>query len=451
MTKPISATDHYASEFERFAKAGSRKEPSFLPALRRRALDRFLELKFPTTRDEEWKYTSLAPISSTPFELPAERNGNGVMSQKQKLNVAMFGEAECTHLVFVNGRYVPELSLLRSDADGVRVGSLAESLEREGARVESHLGRHASFDSHALVALNTAFLRDGAFVHVPKRKVLREPIHLLFVTAPNGKGPMMSHPRSLIVVEEGSQATIVENYFSLGGGGYFTNAVTEVAAGPGCVVDHCRLQRESDEAYHVSTLQAHLERNARFTSHSITLGGALVRNDLNGVLDGEGAECVLNGLYLATGRQHIDNHTFIDHAKPHCSSREFYKGVLGGSSHGVFNGKIMVRADAQKTDAKQTNKNLLLSEEALVDTKPQLEIYADDVKCTHGATIGQLDEDALFYLRSRGIGEEKARGVLVHAFASDVVERIPVEPVRMGLECELMIRLPVGIENRGNA
>jgi len=448
MTTSSAPTEHYASEFDRFEKESNGKEPAFLAALRRRALDRFLDLKFPTVRDEEWKYTRLDPITSTRFAMAA-RKANGIPSQKQTLNIAMFGEAECTHLVFVNGRYVPELSLLRADADGVRVGSLAESLEREAGRVEPHLGRHASPDDQAFVALNTAFLRDGAFIHVPRRKVLREPIHLLFVTAPNGDAPSVSHPRSLIVVEEGSQAAIVENYYSLAGGVYFTNAVTEVVAGPGCVVDHCRLQRESEGAYHVSTLQTHLDRSARFTSHNVTLGGALVRNDVNSVLDGEGAECVLNGLYLATGRQHIDNHTVIDHAKPHCSSREFYKGVLGGASHGVFNGKILVRRDAQKTDAKQTNKNLLLSEEALVDTKPQLEIHADDVKCTHGATIGQLDDDALFYLRSRGIGEEKARSVLVHAFASDVVERIPVEPVRMGLECELMTRLPVGVENRG--
>jgi Fe-S cluster assembly protein SufD len=252
-------------------------------------------------------------------------------------------------------------------------------------------------------------------------------------------------------VEEGSEVAVVEHYAALRGGTYFTNAVTEVVAGANCVVQHCKLQRESEESYHVATLQSHLGRGSSFTSHAMTFGGALVRNDINSVLDAEGAECILNGLYLALGRQHMDNHTFIDHAKPHCNSREFYKGVLSGASHGVFNGKIRVRKDAQKTDAKQTNKNLLLSEEALVDTKPQLEIHADDVKCTHGATIGQLDEDALFYLRSRGIDRDKARSLLVHAFASDVVERIPVESIRTGLECELVTRLPVGIEARRGA
>jgi Fe-S cluster assembly protein SufD len=400
---------------------------------------------FPTLEDEDWKYTSVAPIAKSEFRLANGSRLPGLsVDQLQRIT---FGEMECSYLVFLNGTFLPEVSRLRPLPEGVRVGSLAQALQAEPGRVQPYLARHASYDRQSFVALNTAFLRDGAFVHVSRRKVVEEPIHLIFVTDGNGSATV-SHPRNLILADEGSQVAVVESYVSLKESSYLTNAVTEVIASDGAVVEHCKLQRESERAYHVATVQAHLSRSARFASHSISLGGGLVRNDVNMVLDGEGIECVLNGLYLAQGSQHIDNHTFIDHAKPHCASREFYKGVLSGRSHGVFNGKILVRKDAQKTDAKQTNKNLLLSEEALVDTKPQLEIYADDVRCTHGATIGQLDEDALFYLRSRGLGHEDARSLLIHAFASDLIGRIPVKPVRTGLECLLMTRLPVGIEHR---
>jgi len=444
----VSAQEHYVSEFSRLQKEHAPRQPAWLGLVRKAALDQFAELGFPTLDDEEWKYTNVAPIAKTSFQLGTGSKVPGLkVDQLQRIT---FGEMECSYLVFLNGRFTPELSRIRRLPDGAWVGSLAVALEEEPGRVEPHLARHAAFDKQAFVSLNTAFLQDGAFVHLPRRKVMEEPIHLIYVTVPNG-APLVSHPRNLIVAEEGSQVAVVESYVSLGDSPYFTNAVTEVVASEGAVVDLCKLQRESEQAFHVATLQSHLSRSARFASHSISLGGALVRNDLNMVLDAEGIECVLNGLYLAQGTQHIDNHTFIDHAKPHCASREFYKGVLSGRSHGVFNGKIMVRKDAQKTDAKQTNKNLLLSEEALVDTKPQLEIYADDVRCTHGATIGQLDEDALFYLRSRGVGREDARSLLIHAFATDLISRIPVKPVRTGLECLLMTRLPVGIEHREGA
>ncbi|MCI0411156.1 MAG: Fe-S cluster assembly protein SufD, partial [Acidobacteria bacterium] len=387
----MTTQDHYIGEFSKLQKEHAPRQPAWLALVRKAALDRFVELGFPTLDDEEWKYTSVAPIAKTSFRLGTESKVPGLkVDQLQRIT---FGEMECSYLVFLNGRFAPDLSRIRPLPEGVRVGSLATVLAEEPSRVEPHLSRHAAFETQAFVSLNTAFLQDGAFVHLPRRKVMEEPIHLIYVTAPNGT-PLASHPRNLIVAEEGSQVAVVESYVSLGESPYFTSAVTEVVASEGAVVDLCKLQRESEQAFHVSTLQSHLSRSARFASHSISLGGALVRNDVNMVLDGEGIECVLNGLYLAQGTQHIDNHTFIDHAQPHCASREFYKGVLSGRSHGVFNGKILVRKDAQKTDAKQTNKNLLLSEEALVDTKPQLEIYADDVRCTHGATIGQLDEEA---------------------------------------------------------
>jgi Fe-S cluster assembly protein SufD len=254
----------------------------------------------------------------------------------------------------------------------------------------------------------------------------------------------VSHPRNLIVVGTGGRATIVESYVGPGRDAYFTNAVTEIEGGPGAIVEHYKVQRESEAGFHVATVQARLDRDAGFDSYNVSLGGALTRNDINAVLDAEGVQCRLDGLYVASGRQHVDNHTCIDHARPHCGSRELYKGVLDGASRGVFDGRIIVRPDAQKTDARQVNKNLLLSEEALVDTKPQLEIEADDVKCSHGATIGQLDEDAMFYLRSRAISEEAARNLLIQAFVSEVIHRIRIEPLRAGLECLLFTRLHKG-------
>ncbi|HMC82652.1 MAG TPA: Fe-S cluster assembly protein SufD [Candidatus Polarisedimenticolia bacterium] len=441
MPELANEKDSYLSDFEKSEKELSGAGPSWLGLLRRAAIERFGEMGFPTHRDEDWKQTSVAPIAKTRFQRADACRPDGLTAKR--LEEVTFGELECTHLVFVNGHYAPSLSRLRPLPAGVKVGSLASFLKTDPALLEPHLARHVSFENHPFTALNTAFLRDGAFIYLPKGTALDEPVHVLFVSRSSGE-PLASHPRNLIVAGEGSQATVVENYISVGSSTYFTNAVTEIVAGENVTLDHCKLQRENEEAFHVSTLQVHLERSSNFTSHAVSLGGALARNDLNAVLDAEGIECTLNGLYLATGRQHVDHHTVIDHAKPHCNSREFYKGVLSGKSHGVFNGKIRVRKDAQKTDAKQTNKNLLLSEEALVDTKPQLEIYADDVKCTHGATIGQLDEEALFYLCSRGIGRETARNVLVHAFASDLIERIPIEPIRTGLECFLMTRLPVG-------
>ena len=276
---------------------------------------------------------------------------------------------------------------------------------------------------------------------MPRGKDGEQPIHLLFVASSHGE-PTVSHPRNLIIVGDNSQVAIVESYVGLDGGVYFTNAVTEIVAGQNAVIDYYKLQQESAEAFHIATLAVHQDRSSNFTSHSISLGGALVRNDVKARLDAEGVECTLNGLYMASGHQLVDNHTSIDHAKPHCSSHELYKGVLDGKSKGVFSGKIIVRPDAQKTDAKQTNKNLLLSADSVIDTKPQLQIYADDVKCTHGATVGQLDKDAIFYLRSRGIGHEDARSLLTYAFANEIISRIKIPSVREQLNAAVLQWLP---------
>jgi Fe-S cluster assembly protein SufD len=310
--------------------------------------------------------------------------------------------------------------------------------------VEKHLAQYADVSKEVFAALNTAFLSDGAFVYLPKGTVLENPIHLLFVSTGESSRPSVSHPRTLVVAEASSQAQIIESYAGFGPGVYFTNAITEVVAGEDATIDHYKLQREGLDAFHIGTVQLQLERSANISTQSISLGGALVRNHVNAVLNGEGAEATLNGFYLVNGTQHVDNHTSIDHAKPHCTSHELYKGILDGRARGVFNGRIIVRPDAQKTDSKQTNKNLILSEEALVNTNPQLEIYADDVKCTHGATIGQLDSDALFYLRSRGIDLVSAKHLLTYAFAGDFIHRLKIEPLRTELEKTLVARLAEG-------
>jgi Fe-S cluster assembly protein SufD len=292
------------------------------------------------------------------------------------------------------------------------------------------------------VALNTAFLHDGAHIQLRTGTILERPIHLLFVATGDAGGPsMMAHPRVLIVLGANSQASIVETYAGPDGARYFTNAVTEIVLGENAVLDHYKLQHESRDACHVSSVHVQAQRSASHTSHSISTGGALVRNDVVAVLDGEGVECTLNGLYVADGQRLVDNHTTIDHAQPHCGSREIYKGILTDRARGVFNGKIIVRPDAQKTDAKQTNRALLLSEDAQINTKPQLEIFANDVRCTHGAAVGQLDEDAQFYLRSRGLSDADASRLLIHAFASDVLNRLPLESVRRGVEDRLQQQL----------
>ena len=322
------------------------------------------------------------------------------------------------------------------------MASLKHVLARNPESAEAHLAKIAR-DGNAFAAVNAAFLEDGAFVRIPPRTVVADPIHLVFLSEP-AFGSTVSHPRNLVIAEAASQAQIVETYVGTAGKLYFTNAVTEVVLGEGAVLDFSKLERESDAAFHVATTEVSQGRDSSFTSHSISLGGALARHDLNVRLDAEGAGCTLNGLFIGSGTQHLDNHTVIDHAKPHGTSRELYKGIMDGQSRGIFNGKIIVRPAAQKTDAMQTNKNLLLSKDALVNSKPALEIFADDVKCRHGSTIGQLDDAAMFYLRSRGIGETEARELLVYAFASDVASRIRVAPLRAFVEAQLGLRLPRG-------
>jgi Fe-S cluster assembly protein SufD len=364
--------------------------PAWLQALRDAAFARFAALGFPTTHNEEWRFTNVAPIARTTFTPVA-----------------------------------PDTILVYPES--------VKKLEPAGAEAGAHVARHAAFDQNPFVALNTAFLGDVTIFLVPRGIVVEEPIQITYEVPerPDLGTNLVAQPRTVILVAEGAQCTVVETY--KGTGAYFTNAVTEIVVGDRAVVDHYKVQQESIHAFHIATLQATIGRSAAFASHSISLGGALVRNDVNATLS-EGSDATLNGLYIVNGTQHVDNHTMIDHTMPHGTSHELYKGILDGQAHAVFNGKIIVRKDAQKTDSKQTNKNLVLSDDAVVDTKPELQIFADDVRCTHGATIGQLDAEALFYLQSRGIGKSQARSLLTYAFAQDVVDRIKVQWLRDSLE-----------------
>ena len=411
--------------------------PRWLQDLRDRGATRFAALGFPTVRDEEWRFTNVSPIANTEFIAATDAPA----AVEQNLDAVVYGEAS-NRVVVLNGRFQAQLSRVGALPKGVRVGSLAAAVTEHADVVPRYLGQLADFGTKGFTALNTALAIDGLYVHIPDGVVVSDPLHLVFVSAPTGATqPIMSNVRVLIVAGDRSQVRIVETYVAPGGGTYFTNAVTEVFAGEGAVVDHYKVQQESVDAFHIASMHVHAGRNANVSSHSFSLGGKIVRNDVTALLDGEGAECTLNGLYLADGDRLVDNHTTIDHAKAHCPSHEIYKGILGGKARAVFNGKIVVRQDAQKTDAKQTNRALLLSDNASINTKPQLEIFADDVKCTHGAAIGQLDEDAIFYLRARGLNYFEARDMLIHAFAGDILDRVKVEPLRVALEGELYAQL----------
>ena len=435
---PTQKKDWYLSNFEIFEKSLNGEASSHLHGIRRAAIARFAEVGFPTTRNEEWKYTDVSPIASLSFKPVLTPHTDGLATGV--LERFTLGNPQWNRLVCVNGQYSRELSSIHQHPSGLVIASLAEAIRKYPDAVEKHLARHARFEGDGFTALSTAFMQDGAFVFIPDGVVFKEPIHLIFVST-SSEIEFVCQPRNLIIAGASCQAAIVESHVSLSDNVYFTNTVSEMVLGENTIIEYERFQDQSNRSFHVSTLHVQQERNSHFTSNSFSFGGILVRNNITAVLDGEGGEATLNGLYLGTEKQHIDNHTTIDHTKPHCNSHELYKGILHGTSRGVFNGKIVVRKDAQKTDAKQTNKNLVLSDEASIDTKPQLEIYANDVKCTHGATVGQLDEEAIFYLRSRGVGLDKARDILIYAFASDVISRCKVESLREQLHYLLHVRL----------
>jgi Fe-S cluster assembly protein SufD len=431
MTQVADKPVVFGSALEKRPQGG----PRWLDDLRSRGAARFAALGLPTVREEDWRFTNVAPIGAVDFQLAGQISGTA-----DRLGGFAYTDAP-VRLVVVNGRFDTTLSRTKGLPAGVHAGSLASALTDYADVVQRYFGQLADITSRSFTALNTAFVHDGAFIHVPEGVSVETPIHVIFLTGGDGTNEMV-HPRTLVVAGAGSQSTVIESYIGAADGDvYFTNAVSEVFVGENAGVDHYKVQQESLEAFHVGALHAHTSRSSRFSSHSFSLGGKLVRNDANAILDGDGGDCTLNGLYLADGERLVDNHTAIDHAKPHCGSHEVYKGILGGSARAVFNGKIIVRQDAQKTDAKQTNRALLLTDGATINTKPQLEIFADDVKCTHGAAIGQLDDDAIFYLRARGLTYAEARDMLIHAFAGQVLDGVAVEPLRAAREAELYAQL----------
>lgn len=419
----------YLSNFDFFESKLNGRGAIPFHETRRAAISRFSALGFPTPRHEEWKYTNVAPLLRHKFKLAQEP----VHLTKAALAEFAFAGLPQNLLVFVNGRFAKELSHVELRVQGLVIDSLSQVLQRSDDLTGKYLGRYADYEHEAFIALNTAFADDGAFIRVPRNTVLEEPIHLLNISDA-GTMSFLAHPRNLLLIGAGSQVQIIESYHHLAGQAYFNNVVTEIVMEQNAIVDHVRIQNESRQAYHVAAREVHQEKGSVYSSISIDLGGALVRNNFNLRLQAENCEGNLFGFYMCSGQQLVDNHTLIDHAMPHCNSKEHYKGILDDKSHGVFNGKVMVRPDAQKTNAYQSNQCLLLSNEATINAKPQLEIFADDVKCSHGAAIGQLDEDAAFYLRSRGIGEEEANSMLRYAYASEILDHIKIAPVRERLD-----------------
>ena len=410
-----------------------RAEPAWLVERRNRGMQQFAEQGFPTTKHEEYRYTNLAPIAKTPFRI-----ADGGEVTLDDLAPFRYDEIKGDRLVFVNGQFSRSLSsVVAPKAVVTTIGSL---IEDNPVVIAPYLARYSTERNNPLASLNGAMFSDGAVVRIPAHEVWDTPVHLVFVSTADASDTA-THPRVLVIAERDSEAAVIETHCGFGDTPYWTNAVTEIVAADNARLDHYRLQQETLSAFHTSLVEIHQGRDANVTTHSVSFGGALVRNDVEVVLEDENSECTMNGLYVINGRQHVDNRTCVDHTMPHCTSHQLYKGVLDGHARGVFGGKIIVRPDAQKTDAFQSNKNLLLSENADVNTKPQLEIDANDVKCSHGATIGQIDHEAAFYLRSRGLGESEARSLLTYAFAADLLERMKFAPIRDRFESLLMAKL----------
>jgi Fe-S cluster assembly protein SufD len=434
MTK---ALDRFVADHAAFVGNGGGGAPGWLGALRADAMARVRAAGLPTTKQEEWRFTSLQELAETAFALPA--SPRAVAPSAKEIRRFEICEAGRHLVVFVNGRYSGALSSVAGLPPGVKVGSLADALKADPELVRAHLAAVAPA-SGVFAALNTAFAYDGGFVYVPAGVVMDQPVQFLYLSVP-GSEPTVSHPRSLVIVDARGRLSVVETFAGHGAGTYLTNAVTEVVVGDEGRADVYRIQRESDAAFHLATTATRQGRGATVQLHPVVLGAALARHDINILLDGEHGLALLNGLYILDGRQHADHHTTIDHARAHCESHEYMNGVLDGRSHGVFNGRIIVRPGAQRTDSKQTNNNLVLSEDARADSQPQLEIYADDVKCTHGATLGPIDERAMFYLTSRGIEAAEARSLLTYGFGAEIVERMEIAALQAQLDRMIRRRL----------
>ncbi len=446
MSTTLTTQDPKIGHFDAFASLPGRLGPEWFASTRRAGFSQFYTLGLPTVRHEDWRFTRVTPIADTRFDLPA---GGAELTDKQLRSVDIRG-LQKSEVVFVNGQYRPELSDLRHLPRGVKVLRFTEAWDAQRPLLEKHLARYADAAGECcFVSLNTALFTDGVIVFVPRNRVVDDPIHIINVTAPGdaARYPLLMNPRMLVIAEESASVTIVEDYACLDDTqAYFNNCVTEIVLGDNADVSHYFLERDSRASFNISHLQVTQGRDSRFSSHSVLLGGAIVRNNIVPELNGEGCWSQLNGVYVIGGDQTVDNHMRVIHARPHGQSRQYYKGIMVDRARGVFRGRIIVRPGAQKTDAVQSNQNLLLSDDASANSDPQLEIYADDVKCTHGSTTGQLTEEGLFYLQARGIPEEVARAMLIYAFASESLERMTVKAIRKFLEAELLDRLPAGKE-----
>lgn len=426
----------YQTKFQEYEQRLNGEKALPLHALRKSAIEQFAAVGFPTAKQEEWRFTSVAPISKIEFQPVLHYDREGLTNA----DIAAACLPDAIRLVFVNGMFAEEFSDLHLLPKNVIVENLAHTKKRKPEFFSKYVGKDLGISENAFTTLNAALWQDGVFVHIPKATTVEVPIQLLFVATQN-TSPFIALTKNIIHVEENAKAMVFESYIHRADNIYCTNAATEIILGEHASVEHVKLQTESIHAFHIAHTVVHQQASSSYRSHSIALGGAIARNNVSALFDAEHIECTLNGLTLASGSQLIDHHTAIDHLHPNCTSHELYKYVLDDKAHGVFNGKVFVRKDAQKTDAKQTNKTLLLSDEAMINTKPQLEIFADDVKCTHGAAVGQLDAEQIFYLRTRGIGEEEARKILTYAFAGDVVNRIEHEAIRAQVEEVVMKRL----------
>jgi len=438
-TAPTTA---FEAEFDRFEKRAGSQAPAWLRDLRRDAFAHFRAQGLPGRKHEDWLYTNTAPLAAAP--LPLAPRAEHIPASLAAHRFAL-GVEDGPRLVFLNGRFEASLSKTDDLPEGVVLVHGAALRDEEHAHLRADLGTVADVTRHPFVALNTAFLHDGFVLHVPPGVVVEEPVQTLFLHTPTGK-PVAVHPRLLVVAGENSRVTFVERYSidcvgALAGGTCFTNTVAEYVLGAGAHVQSVRVQHEGTRTYHIGFTAVRQARDSRFETVALSLGGAIDRNEIHVALEGEGAECSLRGLYVLGGKEHVDDHTVVQHRVPHCRSTQLYKGVLGGHGHGAFTGRVVVARDAQKTSAQQANHNLLLSDHAVAETRPQLEIYADDVQCTHGATIGRLDEQALNYLRTRAIGPRTARNLLVHAFASEVTQSVADARLAAGLETLIASRL----------
>lgn len=420
-------TDWYAGAFKDFENRLNGQKSGDIHQLRKKAIQTFLKTGYPSTKNEEWKYTDISAVAELDFK-PAQPVSTDQIN-RDDIQKFLFEGLQNSTLVFINGHFRADLSGLKDIPASIKVMSLQQALEQNDHLLEQNIAQHFSDRDESFVSLNTAFMQDGTYIHIPDAVVVEQPLHLLYLSLP-GEEPPVSFPRNLIIAGASSQVRIVESYTALKEGEYFTNSVSEIILEKNAHLERYRIQDENLQAFHISNSQISQQRDSRFTDLNLNFGSHLVRNNITATFDDQNGNCVLNGLYVGGSEQLIDNHTNINHAKPHCESHELYKGILDDKARGIFNGKIFVRKDAQKTNAIQANNCILLSDSASIDTKPQLEIFADDVKCTHGATIGQLNEEAFFYMRARGIEKTKARNLLIYAFASEVLDQIEIDSVR---------------------